>query len=308
MESARLSLDQLRPIMREMALADPVAIAPLSGGSTNVFRIDLEDAAAVVLKSFDAGHVAPHKDAYAAGLLADLALPTTRYLLIDESKTRLPFRFALTTYLPGEPAEVFAAHPAYPDLFRQIGALARTLHSVKLPAFGQLPDPTNPDNANHIRGFADYSFTRFVEYGADVRLAARLRTIFDRDVDHIAGASIQPVFAHDDLHPGNILVTETNGQLAISGLIDFGNAQASASVTDLAKTIFICEHSAQDSAPAILEGYGPIDHPSPREALAFYTLLHRVTMWWWLRHIGVLPTVDAPSDIIPALELTAAGA
>jgi aminoglycoside phosphotransferase (APT) family kinase protein len=292
--------------MREMELAGPVAIAPLSGGSANVFRIDLDDRSAVVLKSFAADHVAPHRDAYAASLLADLALPTTRYLLIDESKTRLPFRFALTTYLNGEPAETFAAHAAYPDLFRQIGALAKTLHSVKLPAFGELPKPTNPDNASHIRGFADYSFGRFVAYGGGSKLAVTLRAIFDRDFDRLAGASTQPVFAHDDLHPGNILVTEANGQLAISGLIDFGNAQASASVTDLAKTIFICEHSAPGCAPAILEGYGSIDHPSPREALAMYTLLHRVTMWWWLRHIGALPSADTPNDIIPALELTAA--
>lgn len=303
-----VTLAEMRPILSELKLADPVAITAMHGGSTSVSRIDLEDGAAVVLKNFAADHVAPHKDAYAAGLLADLALPTTRYLLIDESKTRLPFRFALTTYLSGEPAETFASHPGYPDVFRQIGALAKTLHSVKLPAFGELPGPSNPDNASHIRSLADYSFARFVEYGGDARLVTRLRAIFDRDFDRIAGASTQPVFAHDDLHPGNILVTETNGQLIISGLIDYGNAQASASVTDLAKTIFICEHSAPGCAPAILEGYGPIDHPSPQEALAMYMLLHRVTMWWWLRHIGALPTADDPNDIIPALELTAAGA
>lgn len=303
-----IALAQMLPILRELRLADPVAVAPMSGGSTSVSRIDLSDGTALVLKNFAADHVAPHRDAYAASLLTDLALPTTRYLLIDESKTRLPFRFALTTYLRGDPAELFTGHPGYPDLFRQIGALAKTLHGVKLPAFGALPEPTNPDNASHIRGFADYSFGRFVEYGGAVKLAARLRAIFDHDFDRIAGASTQAVFAHDDLHPGNILVTEANGQLSISGLIDFGNAQASASVTDLAKTIFICEHSAPGCAPAILDGYGPIDHPSPREALDMYTLLHRVTMWWWLRHIGALPTAEAPNDIMPALERTAAGA
>jgi hypothetical protein len=36
-----------------------------------------------------------------------------------------------------------------------------------------------------------------------------------------------------------------------------------------------------------------------------FTLLHRITMWYWLRHIGILPSPDAPSDIIEALQVTA---
>jgi Ser/Thr protein kinase RdoA (MazF antagonist) len=139
-------------------------------------------------------------------------------------------------------------------------------------------------------------------------LATKLRAIFDHDFDRVVPASTRASFAHDDLQPNNFLVIETNGELTISGLIDYGNARASAGVMDLAKTIFCCEHMTPGCTAAILDGYGPIDHPEPMRALAFYTLLHRIIMWWWLRHVGILPTADAANDIIPALEQTAAGA
>ena len=75
----------------------------------------------------------------------------------------------------------------------------------------------------------------------------------------------------------------------------FGDA-----LSDLAKTLFICEHEAPGSRAAILAGYGPIDHPDPEAALWLYTLLHRVIMWWWLRMIGAIPD-GQPHDLIDAL-------
>ncbi|UXN74728.1 hypothetical protein N8D56_06545 [Devosia sp. A8/3-2] len=69
-------------------------------------------------------------------------------------------------------------------------------------------------------------------------------------------------------------------------------------VLDLAKCLFCSEHDAPSSTPHILAGYGPIEHPDPQGAIWYYTLLHRVTMWWWLRQIGVIATADTPSELI----------
>ena len=85
-----------------------------------------------------------------------------------------------------------------------------------------------------------------------------------------------------------------------SGLIDFGNARAADAVFDLAKTLFMGNHDAPGSVPLIREGYGPIDHPDPEAALWLYTLVHRVTMWSWLRHVGAITAEDG-LDLIPAL-------
>jgi Ser/Thr protein kinase RdoA (MazF antagonist) len=307
MEVPMLEAKALNNLLSELALSSAKVIVPLEGGTGHVYRIELEDGTSLVLKNFHGKEALPEFDVYAAGLLASLDIPVTKYLIVDNNCTRLPFVFALTNYLPGSRGTSFANHPNYSDLFGQIGGLARKLHTVNAPRFGTFPEPKHADNSSYIRELASHAFERFLHYGGEPQLESALRFIFERDFLAIVPATTHAVFAHDDLHLDNILVVETETGLSISGLIDFGNARAHSAVMDLAKTIFICEHMAPGSGPAILQGYGTIDHPRPQEALAFYTMLHRVIMWWWLRHIGVLATADSESDLIDALRTTAFG-
>jgi Ser/Thr protein kinase RdoA (MazF antagonist) len=299
-----INTSNLDNILDSLTLPRAKAVLPLEGGSGKVFRVDLHDGTSVVLKNFE-GKKAPELDELAAGLLSSIDVPISKYLLVDSSCRHLPFAFALTNYILGSPATQFATHRDYRNVFVQIGVLSRKLHSVTLSGFGALAQPEHAGNASYVKALANHAFERFLHYGADSDLEQRLRSIFKRDFDALVPASGPAVFAHDDLHPGNILVLETEGLLTISGLIDFGNARAHSAVMDLAKTIFICEHMAPGSGSAVLAGYGPINHPAPRKALAYYTMLHRVTMWWWLRHIGALATPDAESDLMRALEKTA---
>jgi hypothetical protein len=93
--------------------------------------------------------------------------------------------------------------------------------------------------------------------------------------------------------------------LSLSGLVDFGNARAADATSDLAKCLFCSAHEDPASPGPILEGYGPIDHRDAEGALWYYTLLHRVIMWWWLRHVGVIPAADTPSELIDDLRAMA---
>jgi aminoglycoside phosphotransferase (APT) family kinase protein len=304
-------LADIQPVLTEVGQSPAVAVSELGGGSSKVFRLDLADGSALVLKSFAGDHLHPRKDAYAASLLDGIEVPVTRYLLVDDSRRRLPFRFALTTYLEGRIATSFANHPCYKDVFRQMGTLARKLHDIRLPAFGGVPTEGGSakygSNVDYIRAHVDGAFARFIEHGGDLALAGKLRQTIQRDFDAVVPLSGPAVFAHSDLQPNNILAVERDGELVLSGLIDFGNMRAESATMDLAKALFCSEHDAPGSTAAILEGYGDIDHPQAEKALAFYTLLHRLTMWSWLRRIGILPSADAPSDIHDALRLTAAG-
>lgn len=306
------SPEDLAPILAELDLAPVREITRFQGGSAAVYRLDLADDTRLVLKTFDGDHLLPRKDQYAAGLLENLDVVATRYLKVDESLSRLPFRFALTTYVDGERAQLFATHPDYQSVMRQLGALAKKLHGITLPAFGGIPAEggaaQHADNVVYMRGYVDGTFERFVEHGGDPAMAGTLRRLVERDFDAVVPQSGPPVFAHSDLQPHNVLVIERDGKLQLSGLIDFGNMRAESAVMDLAKCIFCTEHDTPGSTAAILTGYGPINHPEPAKALAFYTTLHRLTMWFWLRKFGTLPTPDAPSDIVDALRATVAEA
>lgn len=304
------TLAQLQPIVAEVGRPPVREITRFQGGSAAVYRLDLTDGTRLVLKTFDANHLLPRKDQYAAGLLENLGIVATCYLKVDESLTHLPVRFALTTYVEGERAQLFAGHPDYQSVMGQLGALAKKLHCITLPAFGGIPAEggaaKHATNLAYMRGYVDGSFENFVAQGGDPAMAETLRRIVERDFDAVVPHSGPAVFAHSDLQPHNVLVVEREGKLELSGLIDFGNMRAESAPMDLAKCLFCTEHDTPGSTAAILEGYGPIDHPDPAKALAFYTLLHRLTMWSWLRKIGVLPSADSPSDIIDALRVTVA--
>jgi Ser/Thr protein kinase RdoA (MazF antagonist) len=305
-----LDIPHVDQAIAPLGLGKVAQATEMAGGSSPAFRLDLDTGTSLVLKVYaDRKARAPGGDAFASAQVQGIGVPVTRYLLVDDSRNNLPFRFAITNYLPGVLASTLAGHPDIASLYRQMGALLRSLHSISMPAFGwfdavaiKIPAKSN---TTFVRGQLDHAFAKFTAYGADARLAASLRQMADSSFDAVVPHSAGAAFAHDDLHPNNVLAVDIDGKLSLSGLIDFGNAYAAAPVSDLAKCLFCSEHEAPGSTRYILDGYGPIDHHDPEAALSFYTLLHRITMWWWLRHIGVIPTPDAPSDIMDDLRRTA---
>lgn len=302
------ALSQLAPILADLGLAAPVAITDIKDGSGRVYRLDLDDGSAVVFKHYDEHykqHYIVSGERYAERLLQPLDVPITRYLAQDESLTWLPFPFAITNFLPGVTLKSLAAEPDVSDGWRQMGMLMRKLHSVRAPGYGRfgqdgVVDPV-ASNAEATRNSLAYAFAQFRKYGAEPSLADKLEAIVALRLDAMTW-SAGAVFAHHDLHPNNVLVERgADGRLRLSGLIDFGNARAADAVSDLASSIFFTEHEMPGSGPFILEGYGPIDHPDPTGALWFYTLHHRIVMWWWLRHVGVIPDGEK-HDLIRDLE------
>lgn len=284
----------LAALFGELGLGAPTAVTELVGGGARSFRIDRADGAPLVLKAFkDAFPYATGKEIYASQLLRDLDVPMTRFLASDESRTRLPFRFTIANYLPGLQVMQFKDEPDVGDLYRQMGSMLRKLHSVPVPggygAIGEegVVDPSSTNSEYVNRRFA-YSIGRFRHFGGGEALAQRLEAIFAAHADVIA-ESRGAVFAHDDFQPHNVLgERDAARRLQLTGLLDYGNAQASDAVCDLAKALFCCEHDAPGSTAYIREGYGPIDHSDPDAALWIYTLVHRVTMWMWLRHTGFI--------------------
>lgn len=313
MAAMDITLEELQPIVRALGEGHhATALVPLTGGSSQVWRIDRHDASSLVLKTYaDDVPWTPVKEARATALLDGFDLPVTQYLAVDETKTVLPVRFALTNFLPGTSVRDFFSQPDLGDLYRQMGELLRQLHGVPVEAYGYLAADgfVNPRDT-HDAAMADRTadiFQRFRHFGGDAKLAGRLEAIV-AERRGLFSFSAGPVFAHDDMHQGNVLAVRRNdGALRLTGLIDFGNVRGADAVSDLAKCLFCAGHEDPRSREPILDGYGPIPHPEPRAALWLHLLLHRASMWAWLRRTGGIAP-GAPSQLMTDLKTMAAEA
>ncbi len=299
-----LDRDQVRAIVACLDTSlRPKAVTRLNGGSTEVYRIDLVgDVEPLVLKIYpDEPAWMPAKEALVSGWLTEWGeLPTPRWLAVDETRQVLPLRYALTTWLPGETVRSQISDPGIITAYREMGRWLKRLHSLPMDGYGYVlghgvvrPRATN---AEYMAAAFEAVFRRFIEQDGDAAFARDLERAAHERLP-LASYSPGPFFAHDDLQPGNILARQDPGALVLTGLIDFGNAQAADPLFDLAKALFCCAHEDPRSRQPILEGYGAIEHPEADGALWLYTLYHRLSMWAWLTRIGIEPE-DGPAGLL----------
>jgi aminoglycoside phosphotransferase (APT) family kinase protein len=296
-----LTLDQVTPIVRSRDASLKVErLSRLHGGSTEVYRIDFAGRAdPLVLKIYRDDPVwAPVKEAWVAELIRKkLDLPIPRWLEVDESRTRLPLRFALITHLPGQPLRSLISERDVGVAYRKMGAWLRRLHTVEMSAFGYVGAGevlgATANNGAAMRMAFEAAFRGFSDRGADPNLASRLESLAQSRFGLLDHCKV-PVLCHDDFQQGNVLAArDAAGDLGLTGLIDFENARAGDPLMDLAKALFCSTHEDPRSREPLLAGYGAIDHPDPQGALWLYTLFHRLTMWVWLRRLGDDPDSEA---------------
>jgi aminoglycoside phosphotransferase (APT) family kinase protein len=299
-----LEIEQVRNIV--CALNRPFDLETfnrLHGGTNEVYRIDLAGHTdPLVLKIYrDEPEWIVRKEALVAGWIGErLGLPIPRWLLVDERRMLIPFRFALMTWLPGTPVRHLMNMPDIDVAYRQMGALLRRVHTISMDAYGYVlgegiakPQRTNVD---YMRFAFDSAFREFRDLGGDAELVRRLEQKAKADFEVFAW-SAGPVLCHDDFQQGNVLASQVDGEgLLLTGLIDFGNARSGDALMDLAKALFCCGHEDPRSREPLLVGYGELDHPDPKRAIWDYTLLHRLTMWSHLtRHDRAS---GAPADLL----------
>ena len=134
--------------------------------------------------------------------------PIPRWLRVDERRTRVPFRFALTTCLPGVTVRSLIGVPGIDTAYRQMGAMLKGLHAIPMAAYGYIvadgirrPQPTNDE---YMRSAFNQAFRQFREQGGEESLTRRLE---EKALSrfHLLQHSAGPAFCHDDLQQGNVL-------------------------------------------------------------------------------------------------------
>ena len=107
-------------------------------------------------------------------------------------------------------------------------------------------------NSTYMSFQFDKKLKEFTDRGGTVRLAQRVEAhVADRG--YLLRECTQPVLCHNDLHSGNLLAKAADGNIRLSGALDFEGALAGDPLMDVAKALYYVDEQAKC---ALLEGYG----------------------------------------------------
>jgi aminoglycoside phosphotransferase (APT) family kinase protein len=177
-----------------------------------------------------------------------LAVPTPLYLA--EPSELFPMPWTIVAWVPGEPAD--RAEVTDGSSARVLAQFLRALHSRELPEVGNYElSPRVLRNGG-------------CEFGEDLISAVgedRVRKLEESWQDAVSAPVWDgpPVWAHNDLHPANAVVTDG----ALSGVIDFGDLAPGDPAIDLAAAWTLLPSG---SAEAFLQLYGDVNTATIRRA------------------------------------------
>ncbi|MET9313528.1 aminoglycoside phosphotransferase family protein [Kribbella sp. NPDC003505] len=206
--------------------------------------------------------------------LAGIATLMPRVLAVDWSHEVVDRDWMIQSCLPGVPApKQLGRYPraGRTTFFRQLGAIARTVHDVRGPYFGRVDGPPHTSWSEVVIG----SFTQIADDlqragldAADVRRAAALAERGRATLDEVQ----EPRLLTGDLWTVNCLLDADAPEPLISGVLDFDRTEFGDPAADW--TIRMAQ-AKDDERKAFWESYGDLDHsPAATWRAAIYEARH----------------------------------
>jgi aminoglycoside phosphotransferase (APT) family kinase protein len=272
--------------------AVPIGIRRLADGghSGATFLADVASGPALVIKVYpNEPSWRMAKEVYVAGLLSrDSGVLAPRFLLGDDTRELLPFRYTVMTRLEGErlaSCEPQMSEDQLASVWREVGAQMRRIHDILMEAYGYIADGRLIARANSNRDYMDgmwcAKLEQFRALGGDRSLAAALDEKWGRRLD-LLDLCRAPKLCHYDIHPGNLMAAREATGWRLAGVFDFEDSFAGDPLLDLAKCVHFARVGTAARWKSLLEGYGPIENPTWEETVELYRLYQAVEYWDWL--------------------------
>jgi aminoglycoside phosphotransferase (APT) family kinase protein len=297
----QVSMPTAQSIVDQVASGCAVAtVSGLHGGEiAAVHEIAFADPAhrSLVLKVYpDDLHWKMQKEVTVTGLIENrLSVPAPRIHVADDSKRLLGLNFILMSKLEGSvlgQLEATLTSEQLTDAYRQIGQLLREFHGIPMQAFGYIGPKgiwtSHATNHDYLTHQFQRKLGEFAERGGDAALARRVAGHVAAQAELFKDCS-QAVLCHNDLHAGNLLATIENGELRLTGVLDFEGALAGDPLMDVAKALYYLDEKC---TRALLDGYGSLHRAHGSETLDLYHLYFVLELWCWMAQIGKKERLD----------------
>jgi aminoglycoside phosphotransferase (APT) family kinase protein len=213
--------------------------------------------------------------------LAVIAPLLPRVLAADWSHDVIDRDWMIQTLLDGVPAPDGLAiypRPMWAGFFRQLGAIAKAVHSVRGPHFGAIVGPGYETWSEAFVASLEDIVTDLDSVGLD---AADLRRAIEHAItQHTALDEIdQPRLLSGDLWTVNVMVAEGAPEPTITGVLDFDRTLWGDPAADWPIRLALKKPGTEREAFWDPDGYGPLDRTP---ASTWRSLIYEV------RHLGAV--------------------
>lgn len=167
-------------------------------------------------------------------IAAQTSIPVPEVIATDETCQKLPMRYAILTYIPGQEWAAVSRqmNPAeQKKAYEQIGTAVASLHQIRFDDFGDLNSAGQVQAAN---GYGDAVRYRAAQLIKNPQACDYFLNAFERHA-HAFRSLPGAALSHEDLHPHNILFRLQHHQWELATILDFDKAWAGSPEADLAR-------------------------------------------------------------------------
>lgn len=263
--SDELFLGLLSTYYREKNAIKSVSI--IEGGCSNInVLVHLNRSSdPVILRIHLQAPCSGYKEEKIASLLQGI-LPIPKYYHIGKA---LGYTFSIIEYLPGQALSQLLLNSSPSDFSKimfKVGQALGTCTSIKFPSAGLFDHNLEITECASPKHVVNFCLQCLEDANVNSVLTReqkeKIKLIFTLYID------LLPTFAetnlvHADFDPANILVTEKNGEIEISGIIDWEFAFAGSPLWDVANMLRYAHQMPENFQVSFLQGLQSTDYHLP---------------------------------------------
>ena len=194
------------------------------------------------------------------------------------------YTFAIIEYLPGQTLRdllLKGKNPDISDIMFKVGRTLGEIAKIKFPSSGFFNKNLEVEKDITSEGFVDFCFECLENNKVKATLPQvqreQIKSIF-RVYKNLLPGDTESNLVHADFDPANILVTEVNGKIEVSGILDWEFSFAGSSLCDVANMLRYAHQIPNNYQDSFLKGLRGSGYELPSSWQITVNLLNIVSL------------------------------